>query len=84
MCNFNSSNVGAVVKAQGGVAISTTEADLKIAVATIGPISVAITVVNSFFSYASGVYYDSTCNNYGINHGGLITFYYLITPKDVN
>jgi len=56
----------------GYVDVYPTELDLKNAVATIGPISVAITVINSFYSYSSGVYYDSTCNNYGLNHGGKI------------
>ena len=39
------------------------------ALTNVGPISVGITVVNSFFSYKDGVYYDSTCNSFGVNHG---------------
>ncbi len=69
-CKFNPSTVGARVL--GYVDVNPTESALQNAVATIGPISVAITVINSFYSYSSGVYYDSTCNNYGLNHGGKI------------
>ena len=44
------------------------EAWLQNAVATIGPVAVAIAVRDTFVSYSSGVYYDANCDPKGINH----------------
>jgi len=46
------------------------EAWLQNAVATIGPVTIAIDVVKSFFSYSSGVYYDSDCSSSSPNYAG--------------
>lgn len=58
-----------------GFAISTTkylksETDVYTAVSNpeIGVLSVAIAVINSFYSFKSGVYYDASCASAGINH----------------
>lgn len=46
------------------------EADVYAAVGKpeIGVLSVAIAVINSFYSFKSGVYYDASCATAGINH----------------
>lgn len=52
------------------------EWDLMNAVATIGPISVAINAGNpSFAHYSHGIYYEPNCPVYGINHGILVVGY---------
>lgn len=51
------------------------EHDLQIAVATIGPISVCIDVIESFYSYAGGVYQESQCSSTHVNHAVLIVGY---------
>lgn len=56
---------------KGYVDIDQNEVALLNAVKTIGPISVAIAAIQSFVSYKSGVYYDSTCHQNGLNHGGI-------------
>lgn len=41
----------------------------------VSTVSVAIAVVNSFYSYASGIYNDPTCNSAQIDHAVVITGY---------
>ena len=51
---------------------------LKVAVASIGPLSVTIKVVDSFFFYKSGVFYDTNCQRGQqrlINHAVVLVGY---------
>ena len=69
-CKFSSRSIGATVT--GYVDIEPTEAALQQAVATIGPISVAIDAGQaSFQPYTSGVYYERNCYSSAsdLNHG---------------
>ncbi|CAF1316663.1 unnamed protein product [Rotaria sordida] len=70
-CSFQASNVGATVT--GFVNIKPgSEADLQAAIATIGPISVAINAgLSSFHFYKSGVYNDPRCKSTPLNHAVL-------------
>ena len=47
-----------------------TEAWLQTTVTNVGPTTIAIVVVNSFFSYSSGVYYDADCFDTSANFAG--------------
>jgi cathepsin L len=71
-CKFNPLVVAAKVTADiYGV---DNEADLLAAVATYGPVSVAIWAsCPSFQQYSGGVYYDQTCTpaTYDVDHGGV-------------
>jgi len=63
---------------KGHMDVSPDEASLKIAVATHGPISVAIDATRpGFASYKTGVYVDDTCRNtiYGLDHAVLVVGY---------
>lgn len=48
---------------------------LKAALATIGPVSIAIHVGDSFLSYSSGVYIEPNCSTHRLNHGVLAVGY---------
>ncbi|XP_066263021.1 cathepsin L-like [Euwallacea similis] len=74
-CHFTLKNVGATDK--GFVDIeSGNEIDLKSAVATIGPVSVAIDASHeSFQLYSDGVYYDLNCSPQMLDHGVLVIGY---------
>lgn len=73
-CRFNASSVGATVS--GFVRIAKDNEDqLKEAVSTKGPISVAIHGMQSFQDYHKGVYYDKECNSSGLNHAVLVVGY---------
>ncbi|KXJ80679.1 hypothetical protein RP20_CCG023928 [Aedes albopictus] len=70
-CGFNSANVGAT--ATGYVRLPVSEASLQTAVATIGPVSVAIDASQpSFQQYKSGIYYDPLCSSTQLDHGVLV------------
>ncbi|CAB3372230.1 Hypothetical predicted protein [Cloeon dipterum] len=74
-CRFNASNIGAtdfgLVDIQEG-----DEDKLKEAVATIGPVSVAIDAgTNSFMFYSEGVYYEPECSQDYLDHGVLAVGY---------
>lgn len=75
VCSYDKRNSGA--KVRGFVDIPEGDEDkLKEAIATIGPISVAIDASNpSFQHYSSGVYTDSNCSSDNIDHGVLAVGY---------
>ncbi|XP_066156431.1 cathepsin L-like [Euwallacea fornicatus] len=74
-CHFIPKNVGATDK--GFVDIeSGSERDLKSAVATVGPVSIAIDASHeSFQLYSDGVYYDPSCSSQMLDHGVLVVGY---------
>lgn len=82
MCHFKKSAVGATCS--GFVDISAGDEDaLKKAVATVGPISVAIDAsVESFKEYKSGVYDETSCSSTALDHGVLIVGYGTENGKD--
>ena len=68
-CEFNRKTVGATVKSFVDVKANS-ESALQNAVATIGPISVAIDASNmSFQFYSSGVYNEPACSSSILDHG---------------
>ncbi|XP_067824170.1 procathepsin L-like [Heptranchias perlo] len=74
-CKYNPKNSAATCHGSRFVARGN-EAALAQAVATVGPISVAIDAKQrSFQFYRSGVYYEPKCNNFVINHGVLAVGY---------
>uniref|UniRef100_A0A668VTI4 Peptidase C1A papain C-terminal domain-containing protein n=1 Tax=Oreochromis aureus TaxID=47969 RepID=A0A668VTI4_OREAU len=73
-CRYRSNSIGA--KCNGYVNVSPFEEALKEAVATIGPISVAIDVSHkSLQLYESGVYDEHRCSNIHLNHAVLAVGY---------
>ena len=73
-CKFNKSTIGA--KFSNYKDVKGGEAGLKKAVATIGPISVAIDASSAQFQfYKNGVYYDKSCSNTMLDHGVLVVGY---------
>ncbi|KAI0210886.1 Digestive cysteine proteinase 1, partial [Lamellibrachia satsuma] len=73
-CRFERSKVGSTCT--GYVAVERTEAALKHAVGTIGPIAVAIDSAKpSFRSYRGGVYNDPRCSKRSANHAVLVVGY---------
>ncbi|XP_057381601.2 procathepsin L-like [Daphnia carinata] len=66
-CKFNTSMVGAKVSSFAAIPAKNVTA-MQGAIQKYGPIAVAITVINSFQYYTSGVYDDVKCNNQSINH----------------
>ncbi|KAK3538175.1 hypothetical protein QTP70_032565 [Hemibagrus guttatus] len=81
-CTYNPDNVGATCN--GSVKIkSTDENALQEAVATIGPISVAIdTKHSSFLQYESGIYDEPDCSSTELTHGVLVVGYGTDDGKD--
>jgi len=74
-CSFNAANVGA--NDTGFTDIKKgNEADLTSAIATVGPISVAIDASKSSFQfYSKGVYYERRCSATSLDHGVLAVGY---------
>lgn len=74
-CHFSPKSVGATDK--GFVDIKQAdEEDLKKAVATVGPVSVAIDASHqSFQFYSEGVYYEPECDAQNLDHGVLVVGY---------
>jgi len=71
-CKFNKNAVAAQLT--GYTDIQKTEDDLKVAVATFGPISVAIDATG-FFSYKSGIFDDANCQQNAPDHAVLVVGY---------
>jgi len=69
VCKFSSSNVGVRVMDSVNITLGA-EDELKHAVGTVRPVSVAFEVVNGFRFYNSGVYTSDTCGNspMDVNH----------------
>lgn len=74
-CHYKPRNSGATDR--GFVDIeSGNEQKLKAAVATIGPVSVAIDASHeSFQQYSEGVYYEPECSSEELDHGVLVVGY---------
>ncbi|KAK9729692.1 Cathepsin propeptide inhibitor domain (I29) [Popillia japonica] len=74
-CRYNPKNSGATDK--GFVDIPSGDEDkLKAAIATVGPVSVAIDASHeSFQFYSEGVYYDPQCSSEMLDHGVLAVGY---------
>ncbi|KAJ9584493.1 hypothetical protein L9F63_021162 [Diploptera punctata] len=74
-CQYNKETIGATDT--GYVDLTSGDEDnLKVAVATIGPISVAIDAsLRSFQCYNSGIYCDPECSSQMLDHGVLVVGY---------
>ena len=73
-CQFSPSSVGATVSSY--VQIPSTENALLEAVATVGPISVAIDASHySYQLYQSGIYYEPLCSSSTLDHAVLVVGY---------
>ncbi|WP_395241672.1 C1 family peptidase, partial [Salmonella sp. s51933] len=81
-CYFRSEYVGATDTGYTDI-IKYSEADLLSAVATVGPISVAIDAAHqSFQLYRSGVYYEPTCSSTLLDHAVLVVGYGTFDGQD--
>ncbi|EFX87400.1 hypothetical protein DAPPUDRAFT_312328 [Daphnia pulex] len=66
-CRFTTAMIAAKVSSFGYVQSNNATA-MQLALQQYGPLAVAITVVPSFYSYASGVYDDNACDGQAVNH----------------
>jgi cathepsin L len=74
-CRFKKANVGATDKGFKDITAGS-EDDLANAIATVGPISVAIDASqDSFQLYSKGVYYEPDCSSDELDHGVLAVGY---------
>lgn len=81
-CKYNPGNVGATVTGYTDIPEGDEEA-LKQAVATVGPISVAIDASHfSFQFYHTGVYNEPSCSSSQLDHGVLAVGYGTYQGKD--
>lgn len=76
VCRFNRANVGGTCTGYRNVAPAGDESALMTAVATIGPIAVAIDANHqSFMNYRSGVLNEPTCSPRNVDHAVLVVGY---------
>lgn len=81
-CKFSKQTVGATDKGFVDIPSGDEEA-MKQAVATVGPVSIAIDASHeSFQFYSSGVYYEQECDSQNLDHGVLVVGYG--TDKETN
>jgi len=81
-CRFNAANVGATDTGYVDVAAQD-EMALQSAIATVGPISVAIDAAHSSFQlYKSGVYNEPACSATRLDHGVLAVGYDSLNGQD--
>ena len=73
-CAFNTKTIGARCKGFSNIPEGD-ERSLMNAVATVGPISIAVNVGSSFHQYHGGVYFEPRCNSKKLNHAILIVGY---------
>merc|ERR1719187_12181 len=83
-CTFSADNVGATVTGMVDIAKGD-EAALQKAVATVGPISVAIDAhLPTFHFYKKGIYHDKKCSSIHLDHGVLVVGYNSTAPAEDN
>jgi cathepsin L len=81
-CKFNAANVGATDTGFVDVK-SKDESALQNAIATVGPISVAIDASHTSFQlYRSGIYHEPFCSSTALDHGVLAVGYGSTGGKD--
>jgi len=81
-CRYNPANSGGTISSYKDVTAGS-ETALQSAVATVGPISVAIDAShNSFQFYKSGVYNEPLCSSKNLDHGVLAVGYGTESGKD--
>merc|ERR1719400_1971483 len=81
-CLFKPQDVGATLQSYKTIPAGK-ENDLKTAVATVGPVSVAIDASNpSFHFYKKGIYYEPDCSSIRLDHGVLAVGYGTDSAKD--
>ena len=75
VCNFDANNIVATMSSYTNVGIFDEDA-LQTAVANVGPVSVGIDASHiSFQLYNDGVYKDSACSSFQLDHGVLAVGY---------
>ncbi|CAF1461094.1 unnamed protein product [Rotaria sordida] len=81
-CRFDPNNIGATLTDFVEIKMGN-ETDLQSAIATVGPISVAIDASKSSFQfYSSGVYNEPHCSTYLLDHAVLAVGYGTINSQD--